>query len=137
MGALIFQGEQVLLVQRGREPLKGQWSLPGGVVETGETLASAIIREVKEETGLDVVPREVAVVFERIMNDSAGQPEYHYVLVDYVCEVTGGRLCAGDDSASAEWIALDRLHSLPMTEGTVGVIERYRQQGPSLTVASA
>jgi 8-oxo-dGTP diphosphatase len=121
---LILRKDAILLVERGKQPLKGYWSLPGGVLELGEQLGAAIVREVKEETGLDVQPVNVVEIFERIMRDKAGKPEYHYVLVDYFCKVTGGDLVAGDDSSKAEWIRRKDLASLKLTEGTLPVIER-------------
>lgn len=134
MGALIFDGDRILLVERGREPLKGQWSLPGGGVETGERLEDALIREVREETGLQVEANKVAVIFERILSDSDGKPEYHYLLIDFLCKVIGGTLCAGDDSSCAAWFSMDELPNLLLTEGTLDVIRRVKANGPSLTV---
>ena len=122
MGALIFDGSRILLVERAREPLKGWWSLPGGVVEPGELLRDAVIREVHEETGLRIEPLEVAEIFERILRDSEGRVEYHYVLIDYVCRVLGGTLSASDDAAKARWFTLDELSDLHLTEGTLAVI---------------
>jgi 8-oxo-dGTP diphosphatase len=128
VGALIFRRDRVLLVERGRDPLKGYWSLPGGLVETGERLEEAVAREVLEETGLRVKPAGIFEVFERIMRDESGRTEYHYVLVDYVCRVMGGRragkLRAGDDVSKVEWAALKKLDGYRITEGTVDVIER-------------
>lgn len=123
VGAVILGEGRVLLVERGREPLAGYWSLPGGVVETGERLEEALMREVFEETGLRVTADSIATVFERIMPDDAGTCEYHYVLVDFYCTVTGGELCAGDDSARVDWFPIDSLSTLAMTEGTREVIE--------------
>ena len=85
VGALIFDGDRILLVQRGNEPYKGWWSLPGGGVETGERLEAAILREVREETGLAVEIVQLATIFERLMPDVEGRCEYHYVLIDYEC----------------------------------------------------
>ena len=128
MGALIFRGRgrrgAILLVERGGHPLKGYWSIPGGLVETGETLDEAVRREVLEETGLRVKPVEMFGIFERVMRDADGRAEYHYLLMDYVCTVTGGKLRAGDDVARAEWVARGRLGDYNMTEGTREVIER-------------
>jgi 8-oxo-dGTP diphosphatase len=124
VGAIIFQEGKVLLAERGKEPLKGWWSLPGGLVETGETLHQAIRREVREETGLEITPGPVFEVFERIMRDAAGAAEYHYVLVDYICPVTGGDLRPGDDVSRVEWVAEADLEQYRITEGTVEVIAR-------------
>ena len=124
VGALIFHRGRILMAQRGKEPLKGWWSLPGGALELGESLDSAVRREVHEETGLDIEPQGVFEIFERIMRDEAGAPEYHYVLMDYVCRVTGGTLCAGDDVCRVEWMKPEELKSLQITEGTLAVIER-------------
>ena len=124
VGAIVVDGDQVLLVERGREPLKGKWSLPGGVVEVGERLKDAIRREVREETGLEVEPVELVEVFERIMPGENGRTEYHYVLMDYRCRVTGGELKAGSDAGQARWVRRAELGSYAMTEGTLGVIEK-------------
>ena len=112
------------MAQRGKEPLKGWWSLPGGAVETGETLDHAVRREVLEETGLEVKPLRVFEIFERIMHDAKGETEYHYVLIDYVCRITGGKLCAGDDVARVAWMRENELADLQITEGTLGVIRK-------------
>ncbi len=130
VGAIILDGDSVLLVERGREPLKGWWSLPGGVVETGEMLDQAVRREVREETGLEVELLGVIEIFERIMRDAQGRAEYHYVLVDYLCRVAGGVLEACDDASRAEWVRRDRLHALRITEGTLPVIEKAFQRKP-------
>jgi 8-oxo-dGTP diphosphatase len=125
IGALIFdENRSILLVERGREPLKGLWSLPGGGLETGETLLQGVCREVLEETGLIVQPLHMVEVFERIMLDPEGRTEYHYVLVDYICHIIGGTLLAGDDVASARWFNEHELETLELTEGSLGVIRK-------------
>ncbi|HVX65617.1 MAG TPA: NUDIX hydrolase [Bryobacteraceae bacterium] len=124
VGAIVEQGGRVLLVERGHEPQKGVWSLPGGVVEAGESLRDAVRREVREETGLDVEPVSVAEVFERIMPDRDGRLEYHYVLIDYICNVTGGSLAPASDAARAAWVPRAELSSYRITEGTLDVIEK-------------
>jgi len=124
VGALIFEGAKILLVERAKEPLKGYWSLPGGILETGEKLEAAIRREVLEETGLEVEPLSIFEIFERIMPDAGGRPEYHYVLIDYLCRPTGGRLQAASDVSRAEWVAEQNLGQYRLTEGTLAVIER-------------
>ena len=124
VGALIFKRDRILMAQRGKEPLKHWWSLPGGALELGELLADGIRREVREETGLEVRPLGVLEIFERIMRDAAGAPEYHYVLIDYLCRITGGTLRAGDDVCRVEWVRRRDLPALQITEGTLGVIEK-------------
>lgn len=124
VGALIFDGRNILLVERGKEPLKGYWSLPGGILETGEKLEEGISREVLEETGLEVEPLSIFEVFERIMPDAEGRPEYHYVLIDYVCRPVGGHLEAASDVSRAAWVSEQSLRDYRLTEGTLGVVER-------------
>ena len=133
VGALIIDNERengrILRVERGREPLKGYWSLPGGVVETGERLEFAVRREVREETGLEVEVLHLLEVFERIMfehimKDENGRVEYHYVLMDYVCRPVGGTLCAADDASAVRWFAPEEIAGLKITEGTPEVIAK-------------
>jgi ADP-ribose pyrophosphatase YjhB (NUDIX family) len=124
VGAILLNRDRILMAQRGKEPLKGWWSLPGGALETGESLADGVRREVREETGLEIRPLGVLEIFERIMRDSNGEAEYHYVLIDYVCRIIGGTLCAGDDVCRVEWVRRSELVKLQITEGTLGVIEK-------------
>jgi len=124
VGALIIEGDSILLVQRGKQPLQGQWSLPGGAIETGELLKTAVAREVLEETGLTVEVGAMAEIFERIMPDATGATEYHYVLLDYLCRVISGTPRPGDDSCAVAWVRRQDLHTLPITAGTLEVIER-------------
>lgn len=124
VGALIFDGGRILMAQRGKPPLMGQWSLPGGLVETGESLADAVRREVREETGLAIEPLGVLEVFERIIRNAEGAAEYHYVLIDYICRVAGGSLAAGDDVCGVNWVRRRDLPALDITEGTLVVIEK-------------
>lgn len=126
VGALIYDGDRVLLVQRGKEPLKGFWSLPGGAVESGEQLEQALLREVLEETSLIVKIVRFGEIFERIMPDPEGKIEYHYVLLDYVCEVVSGQPHPGSDSADVRWFSPEELKGVPVTSGTLEVIERCR-----------
>ena len=124
VGALIFEDGRILLVERGKEPLKGFWSIPGGIVETGEKLIEATRREVVEETGLDVEPYSMFEIFERMIPDAEGKPEYHYVLIDYLCRRIGGKPVAASDVSRVEWVAEQDLREYRLTEGTLGVIER-------------
>jgi ADP-ribose pyrophosphatase YjhB (NUDIX family) len=124
VGGIVLLGESVLLVERGREPLKGFWSLPGGVVEVGESVEDAVRREVREETGLEVVPVALVEVFERILPDASGRPEYHYVLLDYLCRSQGGCLRAADDVSRAEWVRRGHLERYRLTDGALPVIEK-------------
>lgn len=129
VGALILRRNSILLVERARDPLKGHWSLPGGLVETGESLAHAVEREIQEETGLSVKPLRIFEIFERILRDSSGRPEYHYVLVDYLCKVVSGELRAADDVSQVKWVRRGDLAKYPLTEGTLGVIEKAFHAG--------
>ena len=124
VGALIFEDAKILLVERGKEPLKGYWSLPGGILETGEKLEAAIRREVREETGLEIEALSIFEIFERIMPDPDGRTEYHYVLIDFLCRPAGGRLQAATDVSRAAWVAEQNLGEYRLTEGTLEVIER-------------
>jgi 8-oxo-dGTP diphosphatase len=131
VGALIFDGRKVLLIERGNPPLAGYWSLPGGAVETGERLEDALVREIEEETGLNISVDSIATVFERIMPDQTGACEYHYVLIDFYCTVRGGELRPGDDSKRAEWFDVDSLSACHLTEGTQAVIEACCNRPPT------
>lgn len=124
VGALILRRDRILLVERANPPLAGYWSIPGGVLETGETLEEGVRREVLEETGLEVEPVGVVEIFERIIRDAAGAPEYHYVLVDYFCRPRGGTLAAASDASRAEWVPRKLLPTYRITAGTLPVIEK-------------
>ncbi len=121
---MIFDGDSILLVERAGEPLKGYWSLPGGLLETGEMIEDAVRREVLEETGLQVQPVYRFDIFERIMKDAEGRTEYHYVLVDYVCRVTGGTPHAADDVSRVEFVPRAKLTDYKITAGTLEAVER-------------
>ncbi|MBI4876604.1 MAG: NUDIX hydrolase [Acidobacteria bacterium] len=124
VGAVALRRDQVLLIERGREPLEGYWSLPGGVVEVGETLEQAVAREGKEETGLEVTPLALVEIFERLILDRRSRPEYHYVLIDFLCRARAGKPVAGDDVRRAEWVSIKRLEQYRLTEGTLEVIRK-------------
>jgi 8-oxo-dGTP diphosphatase len=127
VGAVILDGDRVLLVQRGQEPLKGEWSLPGGAVELGETLEEALVREVREETSLDVAVGPVVEVFDSIRRDAVGRAEYHYVIIDYACRVQGGTPTAavpGSDAADVCWVPLTELDRYRVTGTAIAVIRK-------------
>ena len=114
-----------VLLREPADHYKGDvWTFAKGRPEPGEAAEHAAIREVLEETGLRVKPVEMYGIFERIMRDKRGRAEYHYVLHDYVCKITGGKLKAGDDVARVEWVPRTRLRDYQMTEGTREVIEK-------------
>ncbi|MEK7750286.1 MAG: NUDIX hydrolase [Acidobacteriota bacterium] len=122
VGALIFRHGRILLVERGREPFKGYWSLPGGVLEVGETLEFGVAREVKEETGLEVTPVALVEIFERLILDQQGRPEYHYVLIDFLCRARPGKLAPASDVLRAEWVRLMDLADYRLTDGVLEAI---------------
>jgi ADP-ribose pyrophosphatase YjhB (NUDIX family) len=124
VGAVVIEDGRVLLVRRGNEPLKGEWSLPGGAVELGETLEGALIREIREETGLDIDVGPVVEVLDRIRQDPDGRIAYHYVIVDYACRVRRGQLAAGSDAADARWTELPGLERLGVSESAIAVIKK-------------
>jgi 8-oxo-dGTP diphosphatase len=124
VGAVIVDGERVLLVKRAHEPLKGQWSLPGGAVEVGESLEAGLVREVREETCLDVTVGPVVEVLDRIGRDATGRVEYHFVIVDYLCRVAGGTATCGSDAEDVEWARRDDLARYRLTSAATDVIAK-------------
>jgi ADP-ribose pyrophosphatase YjhB (NUDIX family)/ketosteroid isomerase-like protein len=125
VGAVILSDAgHVLLVKRRQEPLAGQWSLPGGMLELGETLEAGVAREMLEETGLVVAVGPVVEVFDRILLDETGRVRYHFVLVDYLCRVRGGSLVAASDVEAAEFAPPERLASYRLAEKAKSVIDK-------------
>jgi 8-oxo-dGTP diphosphatase len=125
VGAVVVDEGRVLLVRRGHEPLKGQWSLPGGLLEIGESLTAGVAREVLEETGLIVEPIELIELLDRIHNEGE-RVRYHYVIADYLCRVTGGTLQAASDADDARWVERAEWNSssaLKLDPITVRVME--------------
>lgn len=129
VAAVVVRGTDVLLIRRGREPMLGAWSLPGGVLEIGETTAEGIAREVWEESGLRVRPVEMIATLDRIVRDDTGRVRFHYVLIEWMCVVEEEQrteLVCGDDATDAVWVARDEIYSetYDLTEPTLGVIEK-------------
>jgi len=124
VGAVIIHNRRVLLVKRGAPPLLGEWSIPGGMVEIGETLRAAAEREAREETGLIVQASEVLEVLDRIIPGENGRTQYHYVLIDFLCRVTGGELQAGGDAADAAWVSEEELARFKLEKPAMDVIKK-------------
>jgi 8-oxo-dGTP diphosphatase len=124
VGAVIVRDGRAVIVRRGGEPLAGEWSVPGGVLELGETLRQGAEREALEETGLNVRAGEVLEVFDSIVPDASGRTQYHFVLVDFLCDCVSGELRAGGDAADARWIALDDLPGLALRPSIEDVLRK-------------
>jgi len=120
----VLDGGSVLLVRRGGEPLKDEWSLPGGRLELGETIQQAIVREVREETSLDIEPLRLLGVYDLIDRDTTNAIRYHYVLVDWICTVAGGELKAGDDATDVCWGQRGDLAQYALADFTLDAIEK-------------
>ena len=124
VGGVVVDGDRVLLVRRGHEPLKGEWSIPGGAVELAETLVDACAREVREETGIEVDVGPIVDVFDRIRADADGRTVYHYVLVDFVCSPIGGMLACASDAVDVVWAPVSELDGYRLQPATQRVIEQ-------------
>jgi 8-oxo-dGTP diphosphatase len=124
VGAIIIRGEEVLLARRGKEPGYGEWSIPGGAVELGEKLEEAVAREVSEEVNVAVRVGEMVEVLERIFRDPAGRIQYHYVLVDFLCEHLSGEGRPSSDALEMKWVHLSEVSRCRLPEGTKRVIQK-------------
>jgi 8-oxo-dGTP diphosphatase len=122
VGVVVCDGDRVLLVLRGQEPSRGKWSIPGGVVELGETIREAAQREVKEECGLDIKVGDVISVRDAIVRDDEDRIRFHYVLVDVVAGHVGGKLSAGSDVVDARWVSKGELDGFDLTRGLLPVL---------------
>ena len=125
---MVFRGDEVLLVRRGQEPAINSWSLPGGLVELGETIEAAIHRELEEETGIAVRLLGIAAVLERIFPDPDGRIAYHYVLVDFLCDYVEGELTPGSDITAARFVPLSDIPGFDLPQFTADVIRRAWEQ---------
>jgi ADP-ribose pyrophosphatase YjhB (NUDIX family) len=121
VGGVVIYRQRALLIRRGCEPLKGQWSIPGGMLELGEDLAEGVRRELKEETGLDVEPLQIVAAFDRITREGE-RVKYHYVIVDYVCRFKGGKLKPASDVTDACWVRREEMPEFHLTEMATKVI---------------
>ncbi len=124
VGAVIVDRGRAALVRRGTEPLRGEWSIPGGMLEIGETLRAGAEREALEETGLTVKAGEVLGVFDRVVPGENGRTRFHYVLIDFLCQRISGELHAGGDAAEARWVTLDELPTIELAEPAAGLIRK-------------
>jgi len=128
IGSVIIQEDRVLLVKRAHPPIQGQWSIPGGVLEVGEMVRDAAIREAREETGLTVEPGELLGVYDRILYDPENRVRYHYVLIDFLCQALGGTLLAASDAAEVRWFSRNELAALNLAPDTQDVIQKGFQK---------
>ena len=124
VGAVIVSGGRVLLVRRDTEPLRGEWSVPGGMLELGERLRDGVRREALEETGLEVEPGEVLDVFDSIFVDGLGRTQYHYVLIDYLCSAVAGEAHAGSDVSDVRWVSVEALPAMGLRETIQQVVRK-------------
>ena len=124
VGAVVVDGDRVVLIKRSHPPREGEWSLPGGRVELGETLVEALRRELREEVGLEVEVGPMVETFDRIHRDAAGRVRYHFVIVDFLCRPVGGVLCAGDDACEARWATVDEVAQTVVSSYAVAVVRK-------------
>jgi 8-oxo-dGTP diphosphatase len=133
VGAIVLRDGHVLLVKRGRPPSQGQWAIPGGRVELGETLQAAAEREINEETGLTIRAGDPVHTFDVIVRDDAGRVRFHYVIVDLLADYLGGdEPRPGDDAREARWVAPQDLAELPVSQATLDVLKNVLHFGPSI-----
>jgi 8-oxo-dGTP diphosphatase len=138
VGGVVIDKERTLLIRRGSHPLKGEWSIPGGLLEVGETLEQGVTRELAEETGLEVCVIELIEVFERIFPappkadgtpGDAARPQYHFVILDYLCEVRGGTLAAGSDAQEFTWAREEELAKFELTAAVTRILRKAFARG--------
>jgi ADP-ribose pyrophosphatase YjhB (NUDIX family) len=133
VGAIIIEGDRVVLVKRIHPPLQAEWSIPGGVLEVGEMVREAAIREAREETGLNVEPGELLGVYDRVLRNPERRVQYHYVLIDFLCRRVAGDIAAASDAAEVRWFTQEELPGLKLAEDTLDVIRKgFSKLGGSL-----
>ena len=124
VGAVIVEGGRALLVRRATEPLKGEWSVPGGMLELGEKLRDGVRREALEETGVAVEVGEILDVFDSIFTDVQGRTQYHYVLIDYLCRPIAGEARVGSDVSDVRWVSVEALPAMALRESIEQVVRK-------------
>ncbi|HTU43162.1 MAG TPA: NUDIX hydrolase [Candidatus Aquilonibacter sp.] len=124
VGAIIIEGDRVVLVKRAHPPLQAEWSIPGGVLEVGELVREAAVREASEETGLTVETIELLGVYDRVLRNPEQRVQYHYVLIDFLCRQVAGDLVAASDAAAVRWFTRKELTALKLAEDTIDVIRK-------------
>jgi 8-oxo-dGTP diphosphatase len=129
VGGVVISGGRALLIRRGHPPLQGEWSIPGGTLEVGETISEGVRRELEEEAGIQVRVLELIEVFERIYHDAAGRIQYHFVILDYLCELLGGDARAGSDVVDVAWASESELAEYRLTPTATRVILKAFEMG--------
>lgn len=124
VGAIVLKNDKILLVLRGQEPSRGKWSIPGGIVEPGETFREAVRREVLEECGVEIEVGDVVEVLDAIIRDQDGRVQYHYILIDLLATYVGGKLRVGSDIDDARWVTEEELPGFDVTKGALPVIRK-------------
>ena len=130
VGGVVVRDGRVLLIRRGKEPLLGRWTVPGGTVELGESLEQALVREMEEEAALEVEPLEVLGVFDRIHREGE-RVAYHYVIVDYLCRWRGGEAQAGSDALEVAWVAPDQIEGYELPTKALEVVKQAFRRAAS------
>jgi len=124
VGGVVIHEGHALLIRRGQPPLEGRWSIPGGLLEVGETIAAAIERELKEEAGIRARPLGLIEIYEKVLRDAENRPQYHFVILDYLCEFVEGAVQAGGDVTEAAWISEADLEKLQLTAAALRVVKK-------------
>jgi mutator protein MutT len=130
VGGIVFRGKRVLLAKRNQDPGKGQWSLPGGMVELGETLEQALMREIREEAGIEIQIRGLARLLERIIHDDGQRIRYHYVIADYWAEMVSGEPRAASDVSDLRFVPLEEVPGMAVhrdVKDTIGMAVKMRE----------